>query len=444
MNSIRPLVTITLLGIAAVFLYTKINEGPAHVANVASEAFSGPSATQGTFPLAATSPEVATPPAPAWGESATPSAPPTPQWAGSVDDATNPATATGVPPIPELPPLAEATPVEPATPMPPATPLPTATIDPPAHVPVARYSTDAPDEDAAPAPTASPFPMAATPSPASQTPAAAGPEPASAEADRYAMPVQQSPVASAPEAPSSSPLAKSWPAIEAALQRQELAQAHQMLSQWYDSPALSPTEAQQVETLLSQLAGSVVYSTEHRLEPPYVVHQGETLQTIAEKYEVPWQLLAKINGIPAANMVQPGQELKVVHGPFSAVVELSKSQMTLMLGDRYAGRFPIVTEPAAAQSEGQWTLEQKLANPAADASGVMNASFSASTAPVDRTLVLRSDSPQAAGATISITSGPTTPTGPTAVAPAVIRLSPQDAEELADILSIGSRVTIRR
>ncbi len=57
-----------------------------------------------------------------------------------------------------------------------------------------------------------------------------------------------------------------------------------------------PTDTQKVETLLSQLAGTVVYSTEHQLEPARVVKPGETLETIAKEYNVPWQLLAKING----------------------------------------------------------------------------------------------------------------------------------------------------
>jgi LysM repeat protein len=203
-----------------------------------------------------------------------------------------------------------------------------------------------------------------------------------------------------------------------------------MLSQWYGNPALSPAQTQQVEALLSQLAGTVVYSTDHRLEPPYVVRAGDTLETIAERYDVPWQLLAKINGIPAADMVQPGQELKVVQGPFTAIIELGKHQMTLALDGRYAGRFPITVEPGAAGREGQWVLEQKLVSPSAGGG--------------DRVLVLGSGSPLAAGEAISIIGGPSTPSGPTAVAPAAVRLSAQDAEELADILSVGSRVMIRR
>jgi len=237
--------------------------------------------------------------------------------------------------------------------------------------------------------------------------------------------------------PAGPSFAASWAEVQGALSRQELSQAHQLLSRWYENPTLTPAESQQVTALLGQLAGTVVYSTEHRLEPPYVVRQGDTLETIAAQYDVPWQLLAKINGIPAADLVRPGQELKVIHGPFSAVVNLSKSELTLMLNDRYAGRFEISSEPAAAATEGQWVVDQKLVNPTTSAS--VPASAYAAPATVDHILVLRSSPQAGGGATISIASASTSPSGA-----AAIRLSNSDVEEVADILSVGSRVTIRK
>ena len=241
-----------------------------------------------------------------------------------------------------------------------------------------------------------------------------------------------------------SSFAAGWPVIQAALERGELARAHLLLSQWYEDPSLTPAESQQVDRLLGQLAGTVVYSTEHRLEPAYVVQPGETLDTIAGKYNVPWQLLAKVNGIPAADQVQPGQELKVVRGPFAAVVELGKGQMTLMLDGRYAGKFPVMVEPAAAMGEGEWIVNQKLATPVSDPLAQTGIDPASAGTAVDRVLVLRGDSPTTSGTTMSIASSSSPPMGPAAGGSAAIRVSPQDAEELADILSVGSRVVIRR
>ena len=98
--------------------------------------------------------------------------------------------------------------------------------------------------------------------------------------------------------PSGATFAASWPAIQAALDRGDLKQAHQLLSKWHGDETLSAADSQKVETLLSQLAGTVIYSTEHQLEPARVVKSGETLDTIAKECNVPWQLLAKINSMP--------------------------------------------------------------------------------------------------------------------------------------------------
>ncbi|MEX0614176.1 MAG: L,D-transpeptidase, partial [Pirellulales bacterium] len=154
-----------------------------------------------------------------------------------------------------------------------------------------------------------------------------------------------------------------------------------------------------------------------------------------------WQLLAKINGIAAADQVRPGQELKVVRGPFSAVVDLGRKQLTLMVGDRYAGKFPITVPSSAAVSEGQWLVDQKTVVPPAS---VAQSAYTPVPAVVDRAIVLRGEpsAGQAAiGTTLTIASGSSSNSN--AGSPA-IRISPQDAEELSDILSIGSRVVIRR
>jgi LysM repeat protein len=236
--------------------------------------------------------------------------------------------------------------------------------------------------------------------------------------------------------------ASSWPAIQTALERGDLAEAHQLLSPWHDDSTLNPADAKKVDSLLSQLAGTVIYSTEHRLQPARVVKPGESLETIAKEYNVPWQLLAKINGIPAANLVRPGQELKVVPGPFSAIVDLGSSQLTLLVDGRYAGKFPITVPIGATVSEGAWLVDQKLMAPA---SVITQSAYSNQPARVDHAIMLRSGSEEAAtegGPTLAIASS-SAPTAPGASAPA-IQVSAADAEELSDILSIGSRVIIRR
>jgi LysM repeat protein len=235
--------------------------------------------------------------------------------------------------------------------------------------------------------------------------------------------------------------AASWPAIQTALDRHDLKQAHQLLSKWHGDESLSPTETQRVETLLSQLAGTVIYSTEHQLEPARVVKPGETLEAISKEYNVPPQLLAKINGIQAPEPLRPGQELKVVRGPFSAVIDLRRNELTLMVDERYAGKFRVSVPPGTTLTDGQWLVDQKLSGPSSTANP---SAYATTPIAADRTIILRNAATTGAAGvpTLIIGSGPT-PAGLTASPPS-LRVSPQDAEELSDILSIGSRVVVRK
>jgi len=260
--------------------------------------------------------------------------------------------------------------------------------------------------------------------------------------DRYGLGASALSPSTSPTTPSTPPIATtpqtqlgtgetfaaSWPTIQAALDRRDLKTAHQLLSKWHGNDTLSQAEAQKVESLLGQLAGTVIYSNEHQLEPARVVKPGETLETIAKEYNVPWQLLAKINGIQAANQVQSGQQLKVVRGPFNAVVDLHRSELKLEVDGRYAGTFPISIPPGTQLTEGPWLVDQKQ--------------YAASSA---RSIVLRSAATSAASLAapkLTITANASAPVA--GVPGSEIQVAPQDAEDLSDILSVGSRVVVRR
>jgi LysM repeat protein len=502
MGSIRPLITIAILGAVGVYLYTKINEGPVPNARLLSAANQSP---DGVPPLSATkgaslSTDSA---APAWPATAPPtaSAPATANPIASADATTNKSTSNTsalasagakttsptVPPIPdlpELPPLPGAT-TTPSTPPQTDSPANAATAGPPKAIvapltPVAanNTATSTPGSAASqpsvppllpsatstqtPPITNPPAPAASagltTPSTPSQESTAQNPLRGSAPAapapgvvpevpDRYGLTAPAAPTTSVPStSPMSSTSANpasattfnaSWPIIQAALDRNDLKQAHQLLSKWHGDNTLSPADSARVESLLGQLAGTVIYSTEHRLEPARLVKPGETLESIAKEYNVPWQLLAKINTVQSPAQLRPGQELKVVRGPFSAVIDLRRNELALMIDDRYAGKFPVIVPAGSTLTDGQWVVDQKLADPAKSASA-----YATTPTTSDRTIILRSAAAAAGGPTLIIASS--APGPGLSASPSSLRVSPQDAEELADILSIGSRVTLRR
>ncbi|GAA5504772.1 L,D-transpeptidase family protein [Novipirellula caenicola] len=136
-------------------------------------------------------------------------------------------------------------------------------------------------------------------------------------------------------------------------------EALETLSLFYHTPNLPAAQRQELLSRLDPLAAEVIYSRRHLLEQPHRVGHHETLMQIAVKYEVPWQLLANINGIDDPITVLPGTELKVVRGPFRADVDLGKKEMTLFLGDLYAGRFPIAVGSDPQPRPGTFTVQDK-------------------------------------------------------------------------------------
>ena len=130
-----------------------------------------------------------------------------------------------------------------------------------------------------------------------------------------------------------------WTDAHNKLEAGRYAEALAVLSVWHDDLSLSVEENRQLERILGQLAGTVIYSTQDMLLPPHTVAAGETLETIAKPLNIPWKLLAKINGVDS-NELTAGQLIKVLRGPFDGVVSVSRRRMSLQVGGHYAGTFP--------------------------------------------------------------------------------------------------------
>jgi len=223
--------------------------------------------------------------------------------------------------------------------------------------------------------------------------------------------------------------------VQTLLDNGQLAAALQGLSEWFDDPGIPSDEHVQLLDLLDRLAATVIYSREHLLEQPYVVRPGDTLLSVADRYQIPWELLAKINGVADPLRLRPGDNLKVVRGPFEAVVNLRTNELTLMLRGHYAGRFPCAVGQDAATPVGEYAIREKQANPTYYGPGGMIDADDPANPLGDRQIVL--------GNKVSL-HGTSDPSG---LAPhenrGSIRLSRTDIEDVFDILSVGSRVVIR-
>ena len=142
-----------------------------------------------------------------------------------------------------------------------------------------------------------------------------------------------------PKQKDSAAFTAAWTDAHNKLEAGRYAEALAVLSVWYDDSSLSVEENHQLERLLGQLAGTVIYSTQDMLLPPHTVAAGETLKTIAKPLNIPWEILSKINGLESDKLTT-GQRIKVLRGPFDAVVSVSRRRLSLQVGGRYAGTFP--------------------------------------------------------------------------------------------------------
>ncbi len=311
----------------------------------------------------------------------------------------------------------------------PAVPPPTG----PAAVPVAPAESSVADGLAVTAENSLPPPMVLK---------AVSSSPPAAEAVESVLPTPTA-VESPPASPQRQPaaFAAAWADAHEKLAAARYAEALSLLSAWYDDPSLGPEETHRLEELLGQLAGTVIYSQEDHLLPPHLVAAGENLRDIAAGLNVPWPVLAKINGIDAPGKLVPGEPLKVVPGPFDAVVSLSRRRLSLQLKGNYAGSFAVAVGRQFESHVGSSLPIRR----------VRRGELPPSAAPVAATAVVQATHAEEqhppkqilidGGLVIEAADDPAAVAESAAAKSLVV--SARDLNELVDILGEGSRVFVR-
>jgi len=229
-------------------------------------------------------------------------------------------------------------------------------------------------------------------------------------------------------------LANAISAADRQFEADQPAEALATLSLFYDTPGLNESERQAMLSRLDPLAAIVIYSRRHLLEKPHRVGPSETLMEVASRFELPWQLLANINAIDDPVTVLPGTELKVVRGPFRAEVDLTRNELTIFLGELYAGRFPVRVGSNPAPQEGSYqVLDKQAAKTFYDRDG--------SPIPPEDPRNPYGKAWIDLGKSLCIHGSPNQNE---AVDSGCISLKGRDADDLLGILGQGSTVTIRR
>ncbi len=225
-----------------------------------------------------------------------------------------------------------------------------------------------------------------------------------------------------------------WNSALSLIEQKQWSVALVTLSQFYDDPELSFEERQRLVDLLDPLAGKVIYSSEHTLRAAHEVQPGETLQQIADQYQVPVVLLQRINGIADPAKLQPGTRLKVVPGPFRAEVDLDDGELILFAGKYYAGRFPLSLGNDAVPQPNEYVIHVKQEGHEYVTADGRRLAAQAAGNPYGRYWLDLGDN-------ISLHSSPEDP--PSHGGFGSISLSTADAADVYGILSVGSRVLVR-
>jgi hypothetical protein len=395
---LKPLLVLALFGTILYGAYSIVQKGPQRSGTASEDAPSfAPPQVEFTSLPASSSPTVADPPA------AFPSAPP---GAANTQAAALPASVTPSAPGARSP-IPVPAPVSADTT---ATFLPAQSAPPP----VSEPSPARPSEE-----TLRPDRFAALPNGTTPPGLLAG----SAESAPAAVVTSDPTLPLAPSAAFTS----AWSDAHEKLAAGRYAEALASLSIWHDDPALGLEESQRLEDLLGQLAGTVIYSQRDLLLPGHLVSPGETLPAIATALAVPWQLLAKINGIDDPQTLYPGEHLKLVRGPFDATVSVSRRRLTLHVGGNYAGRFTVVVGRQLLDRVGSSLAVREVVHGAgADPAGTTRARGIILD---DGIVIEAADDPAALADT---------------VAPSSVVVSERDLAELLDILGPGSRVLVRQ
>ena len=108
---------------------------------------------------------------------------------------------------------------------------------------------------------------------------------------------------------------------------------------------LAPQDRQALKTQIARLSQKWLFSRDpyptDTLTAIHIVKPGEMISEIAKKYKVPYEILMKINNIRDPKLLQAGRKIKVIKGPFHAIVYLSTFTMDLYLQSTYIKTYEV-------------------------------------------------------------------------------------------------------
>jgi L,D-transpeptidase ErfK/SrfK len=222
-------------------------------------------------------------------------------------------------------------------------------------------------------------------------------------------------------------------AIDQLIEQGETLAAHKELSRIYWK---EPEIRTLIQERIDGTAKAIYFSPQPHFMEPYTVQSGDQLRKVAGQYRVAWQFLARLNQVDPAR-IRVGQRLKVIKGPFSALVDLSDFELIVHAHGYYVRRYRIGIGRDGSSPTGKFTVLNKVANPQyTDPDGRVVQGDDPANPLGERWLDL-GNSYGIHGTIEPDSIGRSESRG-------CVRMLNADVEEVYDLLDVGSEVMIRR
>jgi lipoprotein-anchoring transpeptidase ErfK/SrfK len=108
---------------------------------------------------------------------------------------------------------------------------------------------------------------------------------------------------------------------------------------------LSDAVRDEVKKQLTKLSDTWLFSKQvavgDTMTELYKVQPGDVLAVLCRKYKVPHEAIERINGITNPERLQAGQTIKVIHGPFNAVVSKKNFTMDIYLQGVFVKQYKV-------------------------------------------------------------------------------------------------------
>jgi len=130
---------------------------------------------------------------------------------------------------------------------------------------------------------------------------------------------------------------------------------------------LTGASADSARHMLGQIGQTVILSKTRFKDDPfqtlYQVQSGDRLARIADRHNVTWELLCRINGMADPRKMRSGQWLKIPNGPFHCVINKSVYRLDVYLGSPgeagslFVASFPVGLGKDNSTPTGSWIVQ---------------------------------------------------------------------------------------